>query len=234
MEPVPAKKLNLSMSNIEDMEEEMEITSENHNSASGNRDSNSDAGQEEDNLSPSNSVTSSELDKKLRSMEKRITKTMTTTFEQLIERALKPLKDDIKSLSASSKIQEKKIEDMGHIKSENRKLKTLIQEVKENRDLKQRLNNIENKLYENNFIITSVPEDPWELESNLKDKVFDLIAYTVNVQDVQVQIQNGRTAKLVKVKRLGTYSSWRVRPISIQFESTSAANYFYRKQGLST
>ena len=160
-------------------------------------------------------------------MEKRITKTITATIEKLIERVLKPLKDDIKSLSASSKIQEKKMEDMGHIKSENRKLQTLIREVKEeNRDLKQRLNNIENKLLENNFIITGVPEDPWELESNLKEKVFDLIAYTVNAQDVQVQIQNARTAKLVRVKRMGTYSSRQGRPISIQFKSPSAANYF--------
>ena len=137
-ESVPAKKLNLSMSNVESMEEEMEVTSNNHNSASGNSDSESDASQEEENLLPPNIVTSSELDKKLRSMEKRIAKTMTATIEKLIERALKSLKDDIKSLSASSKIQEKKMEDMGHIKSENRKLKTLIQEVKEeNRDLKQ-------------------------------------------------------------------------------------------------
>ena len=186
----------------------MEVTRNNHNSASGNSDSESDASQEEENLSPPNSVTSSQLDKKIRSMEKRITKTMTATIEKLIERALKSLKDDIKSLSVSSKIQEKKMEDMGHIKSENQKLKTLIQEVKEeNRDLKQRLNNIENKLLENNFIIKGIPEDPWEFESNLKDKVLDLIAYTVNAQEVQVQIQNARTAKLVRVKRMGTYSN---------------------------
>ena len=232
MESAPAKKLNLSTSNIESMEEEMEVTSNNHNSASGNSDIESDASQEEENLSLPNSVTSGELDKKLRSMENRITKTMTSTIKKLIERALKPLKDNIKSLSAYSKIQEKKMEDMGHIKSENQKLKTLIQEVKEeNRDLKQRLNNIENKLLENNFIITGIPEDLWELESNLKDKVFDLIAYTVNTQDVQVQIQNARTAKLVKVKRLGTYSSRRGRPILIQFESPSAANYFWENKG---
>ena len=207
-EPAPAKKLNLSTNDVENMEEEMEVTSNNHNSTTCDTDSESDASEEDKKLAPSNSVTSCELDKKLRNMEKRITKKMTATIEKLIERALKPLKDDIKSLSTSSKKQEKKMEDMEHIKSEKCKLQTQIQEVREeNRELKLRLNSIENKLLENNFIITGVPEDPWEFETNLKDKVFDLIAYTINAQDVQVQIQNARTAKLVKVKRIGTYSS---------------------------
>ena len=124
------------------------------------------------------------------------------------------------------------MEDIGKIKTENMKFQTMVKDVKEeNIELKARLNSIENKLLESNFFLTGVSEDPLEQESNLQDKVYDLIAYTVNAQDVQVQLQNAHTAKLVKVYRLGNYSSRQGRPISIQFESPSAAQYFWKNKG---
>ena len=71
------------------------------------------------------------------------------------------------------------------------KFQTMVKDVKEeNIELKARLNSIENKLLESNFILTGVSDDPLEQESNLQDKVYDLIAYTVNAQDVQVQLQS--------------------------------------------
>ena len=181
----------------------------------------------EDGKDDPNSIT-----KKLERMEKRITRSVTRSIEKMIAKALKPLKDDIKLLSASRLEQDKKMLDVTRISKENKELKHIVEEVKsENMALKDRLNRIENKLLENNFVILGVTEESWETYSALQEKVYQLIAYTVNAQDPAVQLEKARKARLVKVTRLGSYSKYRGRPISVQFEHHSAAQYFWDNKG---
>ena len=150
----------------------------------------------------------------------------------MIAKALKPLKDDIKLLSTSKAAQDKKMQQVDKISRENIELKNLVTEVQaENTELKNRLNQIENKLLENNFVIMGVNEEAWETYSGLREKVYQVIAYTVNALDPNVQLENARKVNLVKVKRLGNYSRNRGRPISIQFEYHSAAQYFWDNKG---
>ena len=174
----------------------------------------------------------SSLDRKLKKMEKRITASVTASIEKLIETALKPLKDDIKKLNESSQQQEKKLQEAVEITKENKELKRIVADIKsENTEPKQRLNKIENRMLENNFVIMGVQEDAWESESVLKDKLYQMIAYTVNAQDPNIQLENARKAKLVKVKRVGIYNKRKGRPISIQFENHSSVKYFWENKG---
>ena len=84
--------------------------------------------------------------------------------------------------------------------NENVKLKTRIRKIEEeNKLLKNRLTNIEDKLLENNVIINGVREDAWETVTALKQKVISLIAYTVDAQDPDIQLEKARKAKIVNV-----------------------------------
>ena len=127
-------------------------------------------------------------------MEQRITKAVTiavtNSIEKLIETALHPLKEDIRKLGVSSEKQETKMSKLTNIQRENTELKKIVEDIKsENLELKTRLNKIENKLLENNFIILLVPENSWETDGELRAKVFDIISYTVDALDPQIQLQ---------------------------------------------
>ena len=65
--------------------------------------------------------------------------------------------------------------------------------------LKNRLTNIEDKLLENNVIINGVREDAWETITALKEKVTNLIVYTVDAQDPDIQLEKAHKAKIVNV-----------------------------------
>ena len=154
------------------------------------------------------------------------------SIEKLIATALQPLKDDVKSLSTSTNQQDTKMSQLVKVCNENMKLKTRIQEVeKENQSLKNRLTNIEDKLLENNVIISGVREDAWATDAALKEKVINLIEYTVDAQDPDIQLEKARKAKIVKVTHIRFYSSKRGRPVSVQFEKHSEAMYFWDNKG---
>ena len=145
------------------------------------------------------------LDAKLHRMERRITKAVTiavtNSIEKLIENALHPLKEHIRKLGLSHDKQETKMTEITNIQKENTELKRIVEDIKsENLELKTRLNKIENKLLENNFIILGVPENSWETDGELRAKAFDLISYTVDAMDQQNQLQTARKAKLTKVQ----------------------------------
>ena len=119
-----------------------------------------------------------------------------------------------------------------NIHRENIELKRIVEDIKsENVELKTRLNKIENKILENNFIFLGVPENSWETDCELRAKVFDIISYTVDALDPQIQLQMAKKAKLTRVQRIGNYSRHRGRPISIQFADRDAAKYFWENKG---
>ena len=228
---VPPKKINMSSdmdtsTNPDVVEPKMDLDNP-HKPQKSDIDSESDSCSSE-----SEDDEKLNLAKRLRKMENRITKSITESIEKLIARALQPLKDDVKQLSTSTNQQDTRMSELVKVCNENVKLKTRIQEVeRENQSLKNRLTNIEDKLLENNVIISGVKEDAWETDAALKEKVINLIAYTVDAQDPDTQLEKARKAKIVKVSRIGFYSSKRGRPVSVQFEKHSEVMYFWDNKG---
>ena len=81
------------------------------------------------------------------------------------------------------------------------------------------------------MIINGIREDTWETVSALREKVINLIAYTVDAQDTDIQLEKARKAKIVRVTRIGSYSSKRGRAISVQSEKYREASYFWDNKG---
>ena len=168
---VTPKRLNMSVH--EDKDETMEV----EESCSSSEDTASEHSETEKFFSESeaepihNESNKYKLDAKLRRMEWRITKAVTiavtNSVEKLIENALHPLKEDIRKLGLSSDKQETKMTEITYIQKENTELKRIVEDIKsENLEQKTRLNKIENKLLENNFIILGVPETHGKLMVN--------------------------------------------------------------------
>ena len=84
---------------------------------------------------------------------------------------IEPLKDRVSHIEKSNKILEEKGELISAMKIENDKLRVDCKLIKiKNRKLKDRLNVIENKLLENNIVVQEIPDQAWELSSNLQEK----------------------------------------------------------------
>ena len=61
--------------------------------------------------------------------------------------------------------------------------------TKENTTLHDKLTRIENKLLETSIVLSGVPEEPWELESNLREKIIKILAYTVDAAEYEDQVE---------------------------------------------
>ena len=84
-------------------------------------------------------------------------------MSKIMKKELKSVKADLKKLNSRQKKQEKHIEEFETIREENKILKTACDKALwENKNLKERINKIENTLLDNNVILHGLREDPWE------------------------------------------------------------------------
>ena len=80
-------------------------------------------------------------------------------------------------------------------------------------------------MLENCIVLSGVPEEPWELESNLREKVIKILAYTVDVANYEDQLEVVRGVRIDRIIRRGSYSVRSNRPVSITFGKYSDAAY---------
>ena len=147
----------------------------------------------------------------LAAMEKRII----ASYQEKI----KPLQDSIDVLLAGKK----KVEEMtGEVKKLKLENKTTTRRCnmmeRENKVLKDRINNIENKMLENNIVMHGVEESFEESDFQRKSKVRGVIAHTVNKCTDEERRSVADNIPILWMERLGRYSEHRSRPISIKFE----------------
>ena len=88
---------------------------------------------------------------------------------------------------------------------------------RENKTLKNQLNDIENKLLENNIVMYGVEESFEESELQRKMKVKVMISHTVNRSTVAERMEVVENIPIEWTERLGRYNKQRSRPISIKF-----------------
>ena len=118
---------------------------------------------------------------------------MQTTRENIkteVSNAIKPLQESIDVLLASKKKTEEIQGEMKKLKHENKAMtcRCNIME-RENKTLKNRLNDIENKLLENNIVMHGVEESFEESELQRKRKVKAMISHMVNRNTVAERIE---------------------------------------------
>ena len=171
------------------------------------------------------------LDIKLEQMEERITASLTASMAKLIADALKPLQESMRKLTEKTQKVENSLQETTDLRSVNIGLnKRLCSVETENIRLKERLESIENRILEQNVLITGIPEEAWELESNLTEKIIKLISCTIDSNDEDDKVMKARGVRLAKVRRIGLYTGERGRPVSVEFDRKSDAKYFLQSK----
>ena len=74
-------------------------------------------------------------------------------------------------------------------------------------------------------MLSGVPEESWELESNLREKVIKILAHTVDSANYENQLEVVRDVRIDRIIRKGSYSARSNRPVSITFGKYSDAAY---------
>ena len=147
-------------------------------------------------------------------------------FSNLMTEKLKPLEDSIKALTECQKQHSNSIKEITNIQAENIWLHHKMEGIaKENTTLRDRLSRIENKLLENSIMLTGVPEEPWELESNLHEKVVKILAYTMDAAEYEDQLEVAQEVRISRIVCKGQYSARSIRPVLVTFDKHSDASY---------
>ena len=89
---------------------------------------------------------------------------------------------------------------------------------RENTKLKERLSQIEQSQLENNVIISGQPEQPWEPYELTKERVFDTIAASLGITDLEIARKTAESTEIASCKRIGRYRMGKSRPISVTFQ----------------
>ena len=133
-----------------------------------------------------------------------------TKLSQMMSAKFQPLEDSIRLLTECQKQHSSSIQEISKIHEENKALHKRMDDVtKENITLRDRVTHIENRLLENNIILRGVPEEPWEIEANLWEKVIKILAYTVDAAEYADQLEVVQAVRINKVIRKGAYSASR-------------------------
>lgn len=76
---------------------------------------------------------------------------------------------------------------------------------RENNKLKERLSQIEQSQLENNVINSGQPEQTWEPYELTKERVFDTIAASLGITDLEIARKTAESTKITSCKRIGRY-----------------------------
>ena len=168
------------------------------------------------------------LSPELLELERRLNKNMIINIASWIKSALKPLQESIKNIEKSSDLiirQETRIKELTE---ENTSLHEEVKKVKiELTEFKERLFNLENKSLECNLIFRGVDEDVNETIDGLKERIYWLLADTVNNPNASERLAAAKCLGICKCRRLGKINPVRPRPISVEFDTKSDANTVY-------
>ena len=147
------------------------------------------------------------------------------------EMMIKHLRDRMTTLEKSQEILEKKGEIINAIKNENLQLRKDCDFVmKENNQLKNRLEKIENKLMGNNVILHGIKDQVWELSEITHEKALLAISNIANGKTATEKLDVVRKIGFRDIRRLGEYKANRKCPIILEFEKKISADFLLQNK----
>ena len=144
------------------------------------------------------------LSPELLELERRLNQTMAENIANEIKAALKPLQESIENVQKSRDLiimQESRIKELTE---ENANLPSVVSKVKtELNEFKERLTTLENKSLECNLIFRGVEEPTNETIDTLKEKIYWLLADTVDNPVTSEQLAAAKSLGIYRCRRLG-------------------------------
>ena len=96
---------------------------------------------------------------------------------------------------------------------------------KENMDLKQRLTNIEDKMFETSIVITGISEKKWEDPEPRQQKLNRELANTLHGETYDEKLKKASELQIVSTERMGKCNPTKGRPISVKFTLKEDADH---------
>ena len=118
-------------------------------------------------------------------------------------------------------------EQIDSLETENIILKNKVNKIEgENKQIKQRLTNIECRSLQQNLIFRGVPEDQWEKETTTRHKVYVELINLVSAEETpEAKLKMAKKLEIRSCRRLGRYVQGKARPISAEFVRKDDVDY---------
>ena len=132
-----------------------------------------------------------------------------------LEFLLKPIRDDIQNLCIELK---KDLIDCEKLRDENLSLHHEVLQVEsKNVELTKRVSDLENKMLESSVIISGKQESLLETKAVRQEKLFISISETLLRRNLDESLNSTRSMLIKSSRRIGSYSSMKTCPISMDF-----------------
>ena len=106
---------------------------------------------------------------------------MQISQENKMEELMQPMKKSLMTLIKAQRDHSLQEEEIREMKKKHELLQQKCHQIEaENNDLRTRVTKLEIKMLEGNLIMRGLKEDPWELEDNLKERIYKAISSTVD------------------------------------------------------
>ena len=106
---------------------------------------------------------------------------------------------------------------MFEISKETRKVVTRVNRVEsEQQKLKRRINDLEQRVLENNLILKGVKEEKWEEERDTLNKVYQELSLLMEIKEGENRLEVAQEVGIRCCRRMGRYQAERNRPISLE------------------
>ena len=122
-------------------------------------------------------------------------------------------------------------EDVTKLVKENKTITNRCVHIeKENKKLKDRLNDLENKLLDCSIIVHGITEEVDETESERKEKLIVIMVRTITRHTMEECIEVARNVPIKSTQHLGRFIANRNRPISVTFVNKSDADHLFENK----
>ena len=151
-------------------------------------------------------VTSNDLD----AMEERITNKLGSQ----IDRSLKEAVDSALAKLVEANRQSEYHPAIQEISKETRKVVTRVNRVES--EQQKLINELEQRVLENNLILRGVKEEKWEEERDTLNKVYQDLSLLMEIKEGENRLEVTQEVGIRRCKRIGRYQAERNRPISLE------------------
>ena len=147
-------------------------------------------------------------------------------FLKAIERLLKPMRNDISTILKSHKELKDNLIQMTKLQEENVTLRERVEKIEaRNERLSKRVSALEDRILQNNIIISGIKESPWETEAVRQEKLYQVFSDTIIGQTYDERMDIARTMHISGSRRIGTFRQMSSRPILVEMMYKSDAEY---------
>ena len=178
-------------------------------------------------------VTMEHFDTQMSEMESRLTNNITASvtaglraiIDSSVKEALETIKNSVDDAIQSNPTIKNHSEQIDSLETENILLKSKVSVMEgEQKKLRSKLNQIENKSLQQCIIIKGIKEEEWEKEATSKNKIYKELSYLVSpdreikdkTEELKYRLKLAKRLEIRSCKRLGKYNKDRSRPLSVE------------------